>query len=829
MQSNKRVISDITSLNSNNEPESPIPAHNSSLIAANSANFGEIKIGKLIHAGTIITVDAAKQLISSTSSASPSLAAINSNNQPLSLVNAKNVDLTKLSIDEYIVAQTVIKENTHLSEQDIKSKIWNLPLKNINFIGRKLLLDKLLHHLNATPHHALITACHGLGGVGKTQLAIEYAYQRYDDYQIIYLISADNTRQIEAAYLKLASLLGIASINQKAEEIIQNVITWLKSLKKCLLIFDNVNHYDEIKPYLPQLNCHVIITSRHAECGLPGIPVDIFTLDESRQYILKILNNRVIDSEQKIIHLANTMGHLPLALAQASAYIKKNNMDIEKYLELYSKNKSLFLSKSDLPVGDSHIPVFVTWDITMKTISASSTLAANLLTACAYLHWVNIPERFLMLFSEINLNNMQNEIYEEAISILSNYSMITMHENTISVHCLVQEVIRLKLDDKTKTSNTINQLIGIILKLISCDTSSNKNYEMPYFTHVLSLLSHAWHNRCYQMFLTLFINSSNYFRFSKDIIHIIGLVSNNNIINDMIKFITLNNKNDDTIKAITFISDIIGVYFYVGTYQACHDCGKYIDTLMKILPADLTTDSFNIFCLAKSYWMRSVSYRSMKDNIDSVREIEKGDYYVESKKEQLTSLGYYYCKALLNFNWSSSYFVIGGSHAIIAAENKMKVALDSFHILLKQMDDVVNHNNFITKVTDKFTILTYISRSKCYLAEIYLSKKDSLNLNIILSDLKACRTAYFPKNITEGKKLVHDRNMRCYLRYKFLLAKHSIFSSQVNSKCLQQIEKSLAVAKAFSYKDDEKIIVSLKNDYQQQKINAQPELYTLEL
>ena len=230
---------------------------------------------------------------------------------------------------------------------------------------------------------------HGLGGIGKTQLAIEYVYRNQHLYPVIFWFPSEETSQLDNAYQKVAHKLRIDT-EQPIEIIIANVIVWFHKHPYCLLVYDNAPNADAIEKYLPKTGSYILITSRTTNWNWLGhsITVDGFT-EEAQQYILRALGNR--NDSDDVNELAEQLGYLPLALAQAAAYIIKNKLTAAKYLELlYDQNKQKLLADDALPKFQ-HEPVFLTWDITMKAIFEESQLAAELLISCAYLHSDDIP------------------------------------------------------------------------------------------------------------------------------------------------------------------------------------------------------------------------------------------------------------------------------------------------------------------------------------------------------------------------------------------------------------------------------------------------------
>jgi hypothetical protein len=327
---------------------------------------------------------------------------------------------------------------------------WNVPPKNSDFIGRSKLLKQIKDHFSQKTTPAILTACHGLGGIGKTQVALEYVWQHYKDYNGVAWFNAESRDRLQNDYISLGRELNIIhdDDNINAEELARYVKHWLQHPSRAvwLLIYDNADNYRAISELLPTKGGKILITSRHTADWPQEISIDVFTIEESRAYIQKVLDTPISESDvMQIETLAEALGRLPLALAQATAYIKRNKVSISDYLELYKQKKCHLLNSKILP-SDYRASVYITWDITMKVIRKESLLAPNLLNICAYLSSNDIPNFLLEKFANTQENNPNSEIFEEALGTLNCYSMISINKQngSSSIHHLVQEVIRLK-------------------------------------------------------------------------------------------------------------------------------------------------------------------------------------------------------------------------------------------------------------------------------------------------------------------------------------------------------------------------------------------------
>jgi len=229
-------------------------------------------------------------------------------------------------------------------------ELWNVPSKNVNFTGRIELLKQIKNLYDQKNSYAILTACHGLGGVGKTQVALEFIWQHYKNYNVVVWFDAESTQRLQNSYISLGWELNIIHDGEKKDpdELARKVKHWLEDDSRAgwLLVCDNAPNYESIRALLPVKEGKILVTSRYS-AGWPqqNISVDVFTIEESRDYIKKILGSPLSESDEaQIDKLAELLGRLPLTLAQASAFIKKNMMSISEYLELYKERRQELLS-----------------------------------------------------------------------------------------------------------------------------------------------------------------------------------------------------------------------------------------------------------------------------------------------------------------------------------------------------------------------------------------------------------------------------------------------------------------------------------------------------
>src|SRR6267142_399363 len=207
------------------------------------------------------------------------------------------------------------------SESEPKKKPWLVPHEpNPVFTGREAILKELRADLLKNGRQALS----GLGGIGKTQIAVEYAFRHREDYSAVLWTFADTEQAISSGFSMMAQKLGLPEQESKEQAAVTDAVKhWLEHNDGWLLVFDNADTPELAKRFLPeQGQGHILLTSRHRVFHALDIiqarEVDLLSAADSRQFLLR----RTGQSETRAVDdLAKELGYLPLALEQAAAYI----------------------------------------------------------------------------------------------------------------------------------------------------------------------------------------------------------------------------------------------------------------------------------------------------------------------------------------------------------------------------------------------------------------------------------------------------------------------------------------------------------------------------
>jgi tetratricopeptide (TPR) repeat protein len=288
-------------------------------------------------------------------------------------------------------------------------------------------------------------AVHGLGGVGKTRAAVEYAWRHADEYTALLFVSAPSTAELRANLANLVGALGTTAAGTSVEEQLAAVLRWLDTHPGCLLIIDNVDTDEaarEVEQRLAKLRAgHVLITSRIANfsAAVEPLELDVLAPADAVMFLLERTRHRRRrpDDEAVAAAIAGELGGLALALEQAGAYIDKLRLSLAEYLERWEAKRAELLRWCDPRLMQYPVSVAVTWETTFAQLTGKEQ---RLLGALAWLAPEPIP---LFLFDAARLKEAIPEP-REALGVLAGYSLVRFDAagEAILIHRLVQEIAR---------------------------------------------------------------------------------------------------------------------------------------------------------------------------------------------------------------------------------------------------------------------------------------------------------------------------------------------------------------------------------------------------
>jgi ornithine cyclodeaminase/alanine dehydrogenase-like protein (mu-crystallin family) len=326
-------------------------------------------------------------------------------------------------------------------------RVWNVPPRNPGFTGRDGLLAAVRDRLLAGDT-AVVQALQGMGGVGKTQLAIEYAHRFAAEYDVAWWVDAEQAGLIGDQFAALGTALGCVQPGAGTGEVRAAVLADLHQRGRWLLVFDNADSPAAIMPWLPGGAGHVLITSRAWAWGEIAAPVEVDVL--ARAESVALLQRRVpalgtADADR----LADRLGDLPLAVAQAAGFMAETGTSPGRYLELLATQAGQLL---DQAAAGSPYP---------RSLAAATRLAAGrlddedpaasqLASVCAFLAPEPIPEDLFTaspgeLSGELAVRAADPLGWRQTLAQLTRQSLARIDQRGLVLHRLTQAILRGRL------------------------------------------------------------------------------------------------------------------------------------------------------------------------------------------------------------------------------------------------------------------------------------------------------------------------------------------------------------------------------------------------
>jgi tetratricopeptide (TPR) repeat protein len=423
-----------------------------------------------------------------------------------------DINVTGQQTNRHILHSTSLQENS----------IWFDVRKPVaSFTGRyreledlhKLVQRNLGEKKNKLTVISQVTSISGLGGIGKSELARMDAREHSQDFDgNVIWINAETYGTLTQSFHRLAKdKLNISTKSIDGQEkdlkyIVQEVYKYF-SKGKSLFIFDNAEKLrtekerDEgINEFLPHFlsvddnEPYIIITSRNQTWGdeIKVLSLNTFTEDEAVEFIKKELRMRDNSQEKEIRQLAKTLQYFPLALQQAVAYIKQEEkklkvveqkFEIAHYLKNYEEKAKELLNFNFPKENDNCYTqtTFIIWEVTLEKIKQNEygQQALEVLETIAFFAPDNIPIEIFL-----DLVKGDTEKLGSMLQLPAQYSMFNLEHGVINIHRLVQQVLRLKLQNEKKT---LRKSLEFIIKPIKEGTA----YSSKCLTHAITVWNYA--------------------------------------------------------------------------------------------------------------------------------------------------------------------------------------------------------------------------------------------------------------------------------------------------------------------------------------------------
>ncbi|KAJ7057384.1 P-loop containing nucleoside triphosphate hydrolase protein, partial [Mycena amicta] len=337
------------------------------------------------------------------------------------------------------------------------------------FQGRRDILLQLDRFFQPTePKEQKVVLLYGLGGAGKTQIALKFISDSGSRFTNKFKINASNAEAIEMGYKQI-------SLAKSLEDTAEAAQTWLKANQdEWLLLFDNADQVDlDLGVYLPKCtHGNILITSRNPQLWFHTGPdkkiieISNLVLEDAVALLLKCAGLHIDNQKTQAVAVVEELYCFPLAIVQAGAFISKMpslNQDISRFIPIYQENRaSLLAKKPQQSQGDYEWTVYTTWEMSFRQLGP---LAAQFLQLCSFIHFEGITEDIFKQASEYtpgdgpldpSLNILQPALdflsrfknseskwnslaFGEMISEICSYSLMVWQSNIGSIHPLVHQ------------------------------------------------------------------------------------------------------------------------------------------------------------------------------------------------------------------------------------------------------------------------------------------------------------------------------------------------------------------------------------------------------
>ncbi|UUU26388.1 FxSxx-COOH system tetratricopeptide repeat protein [Streptomyces sp. DSM 40750] len=334
------------------------------------------------------------------------------------------------------------------------------PQRNVAFTGRRALIERLRDSLLAGTTAVLPQALFGLGGVGKTQIALEYGYRFESDYDLIWWIKAADRTQIRQDLSALAGHLGVPVGGKDLTAVCDEVLDKLRRgtpHSRWLLVYDNAEKPADLDGLVPVSGPghHILITSRDPSWAerAARIEVDLFTREESVALLRRY--NEGLESAEAA-RVAEELGDFPLAVSLAAASLQESAMPVDAYVEMLRTKMTDILGSQSAP--DYPTSAAASWSL--ERLKTRTPAAAALLELCAFFGPDPIPRDLFSSRPALEMLERHDPSLSDPLlmsrlygqTVRSGLAQADQRTDTLTMHRLIQHVLRDQLSTEKQAA-----------------------------------------------------------------------------------------------------------------------------------------------------------------------------------------------------------------------------------------------------------------------------------------------------------------------------------------------------------------------------------------
>jgi TIR domain/NB-ARC domain len=310
----------------------------------------------------------------------------------------------------------------------------------------------------------------GLGGLGKTQTAAEYAYRHRGQYQAVLWVRADTKENLMADFRSIVRLLGLP----EQENPLETMHMWFKAESDWLFILDNADDLQIVDAFLPRTQRgHVLLTTRVRAAGNVAQPhlLEPLNSEDGALCILRRAGSiprtghlddvSPLSRRDAAIRISELMDGLPLALEQAGAYIEDTGSSESRYLKIYEQRRAEIIQRQYGALPNYPLSVATAWEISRSIVKQKEPATFALLQLCAFLAPDAIPEEIFtegasVLGKELESVAADPIAIDSATMTLRKYSLLNreVHKDDaidrFSIHRMMQEILKDEMDEATQ-------------------------------------------------------------------------------------------------------------------------------------------------------------------------------------------------------------------------------------------------------------------------------------------------------------------------------------------------------------------------------------------